>query len=95
MIKNGFVYMMMNKTNTVVYTGVTNNLKKRVFEHREKLTGGFTQKYRVNKLVYFEIFSEIMEAITREKQIKAGSREKKIKLIQSMNPQLRDLYDEI
>lgn len=77
----------------MLYTGVTNDLIRRVYEHKEKLIAGFTKKYNVNKLVYYEIFTDINNAITREKQIKAGSRQKKIDLVNSMNPQWCDLYD--
>jgi len=90
-----FVYLMTNKNNTVIYTGVTNDLKRRVYEHKEKMTNGFTKKYNVNKLVYFEFTSDINSAIQREKQIKAGSRQKKIDLINSMNKEWKDLYNEI
>ena len=93
--KGGYVYLMTNKRNTVIYTGVTSDLVKRVFEHKEKLTRGFTQKYNVNKLVYYETFDDIESAIEREKQIKAGSRAKKLQLIQSTNPKFRDLYEEL
>lgn len=86
---------MTNKNNKVIYTGVTNDLKRRVYEHREKLIDGFTKKYNVNKLVYFEFTSDINSAIQREKQIKAGSRKKKIDLINSINMDWKDLYDEI
>ena len=86
--------MMTNKNNTVIYTGVTNNLKQRVYEHKEKLIDGFTKKYNLNKLVYFEITNDIDSAIQREKQIKAGSRQKKIDLINSINAEWKDLYDE-
>ena len=86
---------MTNKNNTVIYTGVTNDLKRRVYEHKEKLIDGFTKKYNVNKLVYFEFTSDINSAIQREKQIKAGSRQKKIDLINSINPEWKDLYNEI
>ncbi|KST62158.1 GIY-YIG nuclease family protein [Mastigocoleus testarum] len=88
-----YIYLMTNKYNTVLYTGVTNDLIKRIYEHKEKLIAGFTQKYNVNKLVYYEIFTDINSAIAREKQIKAGSRQKKIDLVNSMNPEWRDLYD--
>jgi putative endonuclease len=90
-----YVYIMTNKRNTVLYTGVTNNLARRVHEHREKLAEGFTKRYNVVKLVYYEVFDDAESAICREKQIKAGSRLKKIRLIQSMNQEWRDLYDEI
>ncbi|MCL5093732.1 MAG: GIY-YIG nuclease family protein [Patescibacteria group bacterium] len=86
---------MTNKTNSVLYTGVTNDLKKRVYQHREKLTEGFTKKYNVNKLVYFEIFKDVRSAISREKQIKGGPRQKKIDLIQSLNPDWNELYLEL
>jgi putative endonuclease len=95
MSKNGYVYMMMNKGSTVIYTGVTSNLVKRVYEHRQKLADGFTKKYNVNKLVYYELLEDIANAIVREKQIKGGSRAKKLKLIEALNPNLIDLYNEI
>ena len=85
----------MNKVNTVIYTGITSDLKKRVYGHKEKLADGFTKKYNVDKLVYYEIFDDIRDAIFREKQIKAGSRAKKLNLIKSINPKFRDLYIEI
>ena len=88
-----YIYLMTNKYNTVLYTGVTNDLIRRIYEHKEKLIGGFTKKYNVSKLVYYEIFTDINSAIAREKQIKAGSRQKKIDLINSMNPEWRNLYD--
>jgi len=93
--KQGFVYLMMNTNNTVIYAGVTADLKKRIYEHRVKLLGGFTAKYNVNKLVYYEVYDDIAMAIEREKQIKAGSRKKKIELIKSVNPGFKDLYEEI
>lgn len=86
---------MTNKSNRVLYTGVTNDLKRRVYEHRNKLVKGFTQKYNVVKLVYYEMVENGYSAISREKQIKAGSREKKIRLIESMNPQWKDLFFEL
>ena len=90
-----FVYLMTSKNNRVIYTGVTNDLKRRVYEHKEKLIDGFTKKYNVNKLVYFESTIDINSAIHREKQIKSGSRQKKIDLINSINKESKDLYDEI
>jgi len=90
-----YVYMMTNPRNTVIYTGVTNNLKKRLFEHREKLINGFTRRYRISKLVYYEVFEDAENAILREKQVKGGSRRKKVLLIDSMNPEWRDLYEEL
>jgi len=85
---------MTNKINSVFYTGVTNDLEKRVYEHKSKLIKGFTEKYNIDKLVYYEVFDDINDAITREKQIKAGSRQKKIDLIERMNPKWRNLYNE-
>ena len=86
---------MTNRHNTVLYTGVTNDLKKRAWQHREKLVEGFTQRYNVTKLAYYEVFDDVRAAIAREKQIKAGSRQKKIDLVNSMNGEWRDLYDEL
>ena len=93
--KQYYLYIITNKWDTTFYTGVTNNLKRRVYEHKGKLVPGFTKKYDLFKLVYFEVFDSINNAIAREKQIKAGSRQKKIDLINSMNPEWRDLYDEL
>lgn len=87
-----FVYILTNKNNNVLYTGVTNDLKRRIYEHKEKLIDGFTKKYNVNKLVYYETCNDVNGAIFREKQIKSGSRRKKIELIQSMNKQWNDLF---
>ena len=86
---------MTNKLNRVLYTGVTSDLKRRAYEHKSKLIEGFTNKYNVDKLVYYEVFDDIYNAITREKQIKGGSRQKKIDLIISMNPGWKDLYNEL
>jgi len=93
--RNYYVYIMTNYKNTVLYTGVTNNLKKRVYEHKLKLVDGFTKKYNVNKLIYYEIFNDINNAIAREKQIKSGSRKRKIDLINRLNKDWKDLYEEI
>ena len=90
-----YTYIMTNKRNTVLYTGVTNDLKKRIYEHKEKLVEGFTKEYNVTKLVYYEVFDEIESAIVREKQIKGGSRQKKIELINGMNKEWRDLQEEL
>jgi putative endonuclease len=87
--------LLTNKGNRVLYTGVTNNLIRRVWEHKEKVISGFTKKYNASKLVYYEIYEEIEKAILREKQIKAGSRKKKIDMINKMNPKWKDLYGEI
>lgn len=86
---------MTNTINTVFYTGVTEDLIKRVWQHKNKVVEGFTKKYNINKLVYYEVFESITEAIKREKQIKGGSRQKKIDLIKKNNPGFRDLYHEI
>ena len=88
------VYIMTNKNNGVLYTGVTSNLFKRVAEHKDKLVPGFTSAYNVTKLVYYEEHNTMEEAIAREKQIKGGSRQKKIDLINSRNPEWEDLYEE-
>lgn len=93
--KSYFVYLMTNKSDSVIYTGVTNNLIRRVREHRNKSRKSFTSKYNVTKLVYYEIFGDINEAIKREKQIKGGSRQKKIDMIVSTNPDFEDLYPKI
>ena len=90
-----YIYIMTNKRNNVLYTGLTNDLKRRVYEHKQKLVGGLTKKYNVNKLVFYEVCENIESAISREKQIKAGSRNKKIKLIENMNKFWKDLYSEI
>ena len=87
------VYIITNKYNTVLYTGVTNDLKRRVGEHRENLAAGFTSKYHVHKLVYYEAAEDIHAAIARDKQIKGGSRQKKIDLVSSMNKDWADLFD--
>jgi putative endonuclease len=79
----------------VLYTGVTNDLRRRVYEHKQKLADGFTMKYNVTKLVYYEVFGDPESAITREKQIKAGSRRRKTELVKSMNPEWLDLYEMI
>ena len=90
-----YIYIVTNKSNSVLYTGVTNDLKRRVYEHRQKLVEGFTKKYNINKLVYYEIFEDAENAIIREKQIKGGPRQKKIDLVNSTNPEWRDLYEEL
>jgi putative endonuclease len=90
LMKNYFVYIMTNKSKTL-YTGVTNNLQRRVIEHREGLLPGFTKKYRIKKLVYFEIIADVKAAIAREKQIKGWLRRKKLALIETINPSWSDL----
>ena len=84
--------MLSNNWNTVLYVGITNNLVKRISEHKQKLIKGFTQRYNITKLVYYEIFENIEEAILREKQLKGGSRKQKIELINKMNSEWKDLY---
>ena len=88
---------MTNQYNTVLYVGVTNSLARRGYEHKEKQSyhDSFTKKYNINKLVCYETFENIHNAIAREKQLKAGSRKKKIELINSMNPEWKDLYNEV
>ena len=93
--KFGYVYIMFNKRNGTLYVGVTSNLKKRVYEHKNKLIEGFTKKYDVSNLGYYEKFDSIEDAILREKQIKGKIRAYKLKLIETMNPEWRDLYDDI
>ena len=93
--KQYYVYIMTNKGNTVLYTGVTGDLKKRVYEHRAKLVEGFTKRYNLTRVVYYEVTSEIESAILREKQIKGGSRAKKLDLVNNMNPGWKDLYDDL
>jgi len=96
MVRGGAIYIMTNKNNTVLYTGVTSDLKRRIYEHKNHLyKNSFTDKYNIEKLIYFETLHSIEEAILREKQIKAGSRNKKIDLINSINPKWNDLYPEI
>ncbi len=89
------VYILTNFTNTVLYIGITNNLRRRVYEHKEKLEEGFTQKYNVNKLVYFEVFENPEAAIKREKTLKNLVRRKKNALIEKMNPKWDDLYSKL
>jgi putative endonuclease len=89
-MKQYYVYIMANKSRTL-YTGVTNNLEQRVYEHRHRMGSGFTTKYSIDRLVYFEVFSDVRDAIAREKQIKGWLRAKKIALIESVNPNWQDL----
>ena len=89
------VYIMINKHNTTLYTGVTNNLYRRVLQHRSYEGGGFTRKYNLSKLIYYEVTGDVAAAILREKQIKAGSRKKKIALVNSINPDWKDLFPEM
>ena len=91
-MKQYYVYIMTNNSRTL-YTGVTGNLIRRVYEHRNKLVGGFAQKYNITKLVHYEITSDVQAAIQREKQIKGWLRKKKIALIEAANPQWKDLSE--
>ena len=96
MAKNTYyVYIMTNKNNTVLYTGMTNNLYQRVMEHRSGEGSKFTNRYKVHKLVHFEETNDVHTAIAREKQIKAGSRQKKLDLINANNPNWQDLFYEL
>ena len=88
------VYIMTNAHKTTLYTGVTNELQRRVLEHRAGKGSGFTKKYNITKLVYVESGDDINSAIAREKQLKAGSRRKKVELIESINPEWKDLFEE-
>ncbi|MGC1374846.1 MAG: GIY-YIG nuclease family protein [Anaerolineales bacterium] len=92
--KQYYVYILTNSRHTVLYTGVTNDLQRRVWEHKNKTGSVFTKKYNVDQLVYYEVGDDINIAIAREKQIKAGSRQKKIDLINSLNPEWKDLSDD-
>jgi putative endonuclease len=96
MVKKGFIYIVTNKNNRVLYTGVTSELKERIYRHKIKYyPNSFSSRYNCEKLVYFEEVGRMDEAIKREKQIKAGNRARKIKLIESVNPEWRDLYEEV
>jgi putative endonuclease len=89
------VYILASKRNGTLYTGVTSDLVRRVWQHKNNAAPGFTQKYSVHMLVYYELADDMNAAITREKQIKGGSRAKKLAMIESMNPDWRDLYEQI
>lgn len=86
-----YVYILTNWSNRVLYTGMTNNLERRLYEHKNKLVKGFTEKYNVNKLVYFDSTIDVKVVIEREKQIKGWTRRKKMDLVESINPQWKDL----
>ncbi|MCM1320750.1 MAG: GIY-YIG nuclease family protein [Bacteroides sp.] len=92
--KKGYTYILFSKKNGTLYVGVTSDLQKRVAEHKAKIFGGFTAKYNVDKLGYFEEYNDIASAIEREKQLKGGNRKKKIALIESMNPEWQDLSED-
>jgi putative endonuclease len=89
------VYILANKKNGTLYIGVTGSLMRRVYQHKNGEIPGFTKRYGVNKLVYYEVFHNIWDAITREKRLKKWNREWKIKLIEQKNPEWRDLYDDL
>ena len=90
-MKYYYVYILSNGYGNVIYVGVTNNLKVRVYEHKNKMVQGFSSRYNINKLIYYETTSDIQAAISREKEIKGWRREKKLKLVDSMNPERKDL----
>ncbi|KKQ92023.1 MAG: hypothetical protein UT58_C0002G0022 [Microgenomates group bacterium GW2011_GWC1_39_7b] len=93
MTKYYYIYIITNVKNTVLYTGVTGNLVARIYHHKNKSVSSFSNKYNLNKLVYYKVYEDVNSAIAREKQIKAGSRKKKIDLIINFNPEWKDLYD--
>ena len=93
--KEYYIYLLTNRYKNVVYAGVTNDLVRRVYEHKNKLQKGFTEKYNVDCLVYYEMYADIDLAIAREKKIKGWSRKKKNELIDQLNPEWKDLYEEI
>ena len=95
MARQYYVYIMTNERNTVLYSGITNDLKRRAYQHREGLVEGFTKRYRVHKLIYYEVAENPYAAISREKQIKGGSRADKLKLIEQFNSKWVDLYDDL
>ena len=92
---SGYVYILFNKRNGTLYVGVTSNLLQRVYQHKSKVIGGFTKKYNIDKLGYYEIFDDIEQALIREKKLKGASRRKKLDLIEINNPEWLDLYYEI
>ena len=95
MEKQGYIYIITNYNNTTLYTGVTSNLIKRIWEHKNQVVEGFSKRYKLHKLVYYEIMDNIETAISREKYIKGKSRQFKIRLIENMNKDWNDLYDGI
>ena len=95
MEKKGYTYIITNKNNTTLYIGVTSNLKKRIWEHKNKVVEGFSKKYNLDKLVYFEILEAIETALNREKFLKGKKRQYKVNLIEKMNSGWRDLYEDI
>ncbi len=95
MEKSPAVYILTNRPYGVLYIGVTSHLHSRVYQHKHKLVAGFTARYNVNRLVYYELYEDMYTAIGRERQLKAGSRSRKIELIENTNPGWHDLYDQI
>ncbi len=89
------VYILTNQRNGTLYIGVTGNLKKRIWEHKKKIVGGFTKKYNTDRLIYFEQTEDVKSALLREKQLKKWNRDWKLRLIEEKNPQWKDLYDEL
>ena len=94
-MKNYYVYILTNETRTVLYTGMTNDLTRRVYEHKNKSGSEFTAKYKVNRLVYYEVSENAVAAIEREKQIKAGTRKRKLEMIHQLNPEWNYLYEDL
>lgn len=94
-MKSYYIYILSNKTNSVLYTGITSNVIKRIYEHKHNLVDGFTKKYLIHKLIYYEQYQDIRDAMEREKQLKAGSRKKKESLVTFLNPEWKDLYDSL
>lgn len=94
-MKSYFIYILTNYNNSTLYIGVTNNLERRIFEHKNELIDGFTKKYKLKKLIYFEEYPSIVEAIAREKQLKRWHRDWKFNLVKEINPQLNDLDAEM
>lgn len=93
-MKNYYVYILANVTNTTIYVGVTGDLLRRIYQHKNDMdSGSFTAKYQVHKLVYYECTTDVYSALSREKQLKSWNRKRKNKLVESMNPSWRDLYD--
>lgn len=93
MVKYYYTYILFNRKNGTLYTGVTSNIQRRMLEHKNKCHIGFTSKYNIHKLGYYEVFTDVRYAIAREKQIKAGSRQDKLKLIEKINPNWQDLSE--
>ena len=94
-MKQGYTYILFSQKNGTLYVGVTSNLVRRMCQHKNKAASEFTKKYSIDKLGYYEVHNNIASAIAREKQIKAGRRKQKIELIESVNPDWKDLFDEI